>query len=48
MEYVLKMIMSPFWREVKWRKYGGMAEFTGIGGLAPEPVGAEESRTREN
>lgn len=24
MEYVLEMIMSPFWREVKWRECGGM------------------------
>lgn len=24
MEYVLEMIMSPFWRELKWRECGGM------------------------
>lgn len=32
MEYVLKMIMSPFWREVKWREYGriGISVVTGM------------------
>lgn len=47
MEYVLKMIMSPFWREVKWRVHGGMgvSAVTGMmervhrdGQPAPEPT----------
>lgn len=35
---MLKMIMSPFWREVKWREYGGMEAFTGTGRPALEPA----------
>ena len=48
MEYVLEMIMSPFWRELKWRECGGMgvSAVTGMmegssqgqGGSAAEPA----------
>lgn len=56
MEYVLEMIMSPFWRELKWKMWwdgclssdrhdGG--EFTGTRRSAAEPAKDEESRTRK-
>ena len=58
MEYVLEMIMSPFWREVKWRECGG----TGVSAVTGTTEGVhrgrrvsswaspkdEESRTGEN